>query len=138
MTFSVPYPFGTLVEEDPTMPLGPVEYFAGLFCCDGYGILAQTTFVIADQNNGIHENNLSGNLTIFPNPTDGLVRINLKDMAKLKRICVYTVSGQLVYQENPSHLLSQKTLDLKYLPKGVYFIEVLSDQYKTSKKLIIK
>ena len=138
MTFSVPYPFGTLVEEDPSLPLEPGEYFAGLFCCDAYGLYAQTYFTIADTNNGIHENNFSGNLSIFPNPTNGLVRINLKDMAKMKRICVYTLSGQLVYQENPSHIVSQKTIDLKYLPKGVYFIEALTDQYKTSKKLIIQ
>jgi hypothetical protein len=135
MIFSPPDNLG---ENSTPTNLDPGEYWAGLFCCDAYGLLAQTTFVITDQNSGIRENNLSGNLTIFPNPTDGLVRISLKDMAKLKRICVYTISGQLVYQENPTHFVSQKSIDLKYLPKGVYFLEALTDQYKTSKKLINK
>jgi len=138
MSFSVPYPNGTLLEADPSLPLEPGEYWAGLFCCDGYGVLAQTSFTITDPKSGLQDKSISNKLSIFPNPSDGLVRIKMNDGAKLQKISVYTLSGQVVYQESLNGSVNQKSLDLKQLPKGVYFIEALTDHNKNSKKLIIK
>ena len=125
--------------ENPTpTTLDPGEYWAGLFCCDAYGLLAQTNFVVTDHDSGIRDNSLSDNLSIFPNPTNGLINIRMTDGNNLQRIMVCTLSGQVIYQENINGSVSQKNLVLKQLPKGIYFIQALTDKYKTSKKLIIQ
>lgn len=138
MTFSVPYPNGMLVEADPTLPLGPGEYYAGLFCCDAYGLYAQTSFIVTDKNNGIYDYSLANKLSLFPNPTNGLVNLRMTDGNNLQRITVYNLTGQVIYQEKLAESVNVKTLDLKYLTKGIYFIEALTEKYKSSKKLIIQ
>lgn len=138
MTFSVPYPFGSLMEEDPTLPLAPGEYFAGLFCCDAYGLYAQTSFIVTDENSGIQVSSISNKLNVFPNPTEGMVNIKMTDGNYLQKIKVYTLSGQVIYHEIFNGSVSQKMLDLKHLPKGIYFIEALTEKSKISKKLVVR
>lgn len=138
MKFSVPYPNGTLPEENPDTPLEPGEYWAGLFCCDAYGLYAETSFIVTEFGTGLRPGFITENsLNIFPNPTNGLVNVTTTKMSKLQRIAVYNLTGQLIYQEKLSGV-NQKTLDLKYLNKGVYFIDVYTENFKTSKKLIIQ
>ncbi|HEY3371870.1 MAG TPA: T9SS type A sorting domain-containing protein [Prolixibacteraceae bacterium] len=140
MTFSVPYPFGTLPEQvgrDKPLPAG--EYYAGLFYNDGYGVLAQTSFIIVEVGTGVSpEYNMANRLTLFPNPTSGLVTVKISNTAQLQQITVYNLAGQAVYKEVLKGSVNQKTLDLKHLGKGIYFVEALADNYKTSQKLIIK
>jgi len=138
MTFSVPYALGTLVETDPAATLSVGEFYAGIFYNDGYGILAQTSFSIVAVGTGVApELSLANRLTLFPNPSNGLVTVALSNADKLQGIKVYSLTGQVVYVEILSGTVNQKVLDLK-LKKGIYFLEVVSDKYKASKKLIIK
>lgn len=134
----IPAANGTMVFHYPDdHSLAPGEYWAGLFCCDGYDLYAQTSFIVTGTS-GMQEFKLDGSLSIFPNPTDGLVNINVSDGEKLQRIVVYSLTGQVLYQEKLVGSVSEKTLDLKYLNKGVYFIEIQTEKSKMSKKLIIQ
>lgn len=134
MTFSYPDDYGEN-QTDTSLPVG--EYWAGLFCCDAYDLFAQTSFAVVEEGTGISEFNLENRLSLFPNPTNGLVSIKIANTDKLQRIAVYNLTGQIIYQEKLSGV-NQKTLDLKHLTKGVYFIEALTGKYKTSKKLIVR
>lgn len=138
MTFSVPYPNGTLPEADPSKPLGPGEYYAGLFCCDGYGLYASVSFTVKEIGTGVkHDLKSESSLSIFPNPTSGLVNIKIAVGDKMQKIMVYSITGQIIYEEIPEGTVNQKVLDLK-LMKGIYFLTVSTPKYKTSKKLIIQ
>jgi len=138
MTFSVPYPNGTLPEADATKPLGPGEYYAGLFCCDGYGLYASVSFTVNEIGTGVKQDlKLENGLSIFPNPTSGLVNIKIAVGDKMQKIEVYSITGQIMYEEIPVSTVNQKVLDLK-LDKGIYFLTVSTTKYKTSKKLIIQ
>lgn len=139
MTFGVPYPNGTLPEADPTIALAPGEYYAGLFCCDGYGLYASVSFTVKEIGTGIKQDlKVENSLSIFPNPTSGLVNIKIALGDKMKKLVVYSLTGQILYEEIPTGTVNQKTLDLKHLGKGIYFIEAQTEKYKTSKKLIIQ
>ncbi len=134
MLFSYPDNYG---ENTTTGSLAPGDYWGGLFCCDGYGLYAQATFTVLPEGvNGILELSLANRLTLYPNPSNGLVTVKLADMSKIQRIVVYNVTGQIKYQEKLNGV-NQKTLDLKHLGKGIFFIEAVTEKYKTSKKLII-
>lgn len=130
---------GTMIFHYPDdHSLAPGEYWAGLFCCDGYDLYAQTSFIVTEGASGINEIKFAGNLNIFPNPSGGLVNINISGGEKLQGISVYSLTGQVLYQEKLTGPVEEKTLDLNYLKKGVYFIELLTEKSRISRKLVIQ
>lgn len=75
-------------------------------------------------------------LSIFPNPTEGILRLRLPEEAKQLHITVYNIQGQRVfYQEgvNPKNL----RLDLRSFKEGVYFITAESDGNYYSSKVVL-
>jgi hypothetical protein len=91
-------------------------------------------------NIGIEDVGSNKNIVIFPNPANGIVQINFKNPISVSRLLIENLNGEVVYQEAPKQKLSGiKTIDLSFLPKGVYIVEILtplnSDNCKT--KLII-
>lgn len=76
----------------------------------------------------------------FSNPTDGKVRVWLKNETPGISITIYDISGKLVYQEkihdsSPSE--REITLDTG-LENGLYFMRAESSQWITSGKLLIQ
>ena len=79
----------------------------------------------------VPENDFSNNLVkLFPNPTNGLLNISSK--IDLNAIIIYNTLGQQVYKTN-----YQDNIDLRFLSKGVYFIELKHKDFTTRKQLII-
>lgn len=69
-------------------------------------------------------------LTLYPNPTNGLFRIETES---IKEFRVYNAIGKLVSSVvNPS----TKMVDLSYVSSGIYTIQVLSENGWTAQKLI--
>lgn len=138
--FYIPVTSGTLVFRYPdNHMLEPGEYWAGLFCCDGYELYAQASFVIAEGlPNAVIPVNTSEKLAIFPNPSRGIFSIKTSEGERLQQIKVYSMSGMLLYQEKVTGSDTEKTLDLTKLNKGVYFLEIQTGNFKASKKLIIQ
>lgn len=137
MSYSVPYPNGTWPEDNPETPLVPGEYVAYLFCCDAYTVYASTRFTITEFPTGADQMLTSDDLlSVYPNPTTGMVNLRLKEGRTMQKVAIYTITGQVVYEESLSGTISQKQMDLK-LDKGIYFLEVLSSDSRTSQKLIV-
>ncbi|MCH8904708.1 MAG: T9SS type A sorting domain-containing protein [Bacteroidetes bacterium] len=85
---------------------------------------------------GIEENTLADNVFLYPNPTQGLVNIDLGNLQDVS-IKVLNVSGQLVYhEERINNSIHQFELNE---PAGIYFVEISSaggrQQYKLVKEL---
>ncbi|SOD78061.1 T9SS type A sorting domain-containing protein [Spirosoma fluviale] len=72
-------------------------------------------------------------LQTYPNPTAGLIRW---DEPKLNRLEVMSGSGRLLSSFEPSR--GQQTLDLSYLPDGLYLIRLFSEKRTAVHKLIIQ
>lgn len=72
-------------------------------------------------------------LRVYPNPTSGLVRW---DDPRLTRLDVMNSTGQLVRVVEPSR--GQQTLDLSYLPDGLYLLRLSADRRTVVQKLIIQ
>jgi spore germination protein YaaH len=68
---------------------------------------------------------------LYPNPTNGILNIKTE---KAGRITIYDSLGELIYHSD----LKQNTLDLSCLQlnSGIYFVEIDSENRKTTKKLI--
>ncbi len=60
-------------------------------------------------------------VTIFPNPTTGIINISLTDEIKNTELFVYSITGELKYYK-PSY--NGELIDLSGLKTGVYFIKI--------------
>ncbi|MEN8810085.1 MAG: Omp28-related outer membrane protein [Flavobacteriales bacterium] len=88
----------------------------------------------------INENESSTSLNIYPNPSNGMVNLeyisrNLGDIT----INIINTLGANVYTTNAvSNGSLNKSIDLSQMTKGIYFVNVVSENGTTTKKMIIQ
>jgi len=79
--------------------------------------------------------------SIYPNPSDGRISVELLNSQMSGEVSVKVVNplGQLIYssKENISSLNWKKEFDLSNLARGIYFIELKSQDGFVKKKIII-
>ena len=74
---------------------------------------------------------------IYPNPTTGLINIksNNNDQLPIEEIILFNTVGQSVMKKSNLANQDQIQLDISHLPKGLYFINILSDKGLNTKKI---
>lgn len=73
-------------------------------------------------------------LSIYPNPGEGLLRIKLGDQEQAGRIQVLDISGRVYFNLEIDPLAkADPVVDLRPLPDGVYFVRVGSQVKKYQK-----
>ena len=122
------------------------DYFGGNVSLSGAGdklvVGATTLFTSATKNGFAKVYDLSGvlssdkftqaNFTIYPNPATEVLNIKLQDNAILENVTIYNNLGQKI------KTIKQNTVDVSTLAKGLYFVEVTTNQGKASKKVIVE
>ena len=75
-------------------------------------------------------------MTIYPNPTNGMFSMDFLNVEE-KNIYIYDSMGKLIYNKLnvTAHNIS---VDLSSQPKGIYFVNTISKNKKSSKKLIVE
>jgi uncharacterized repeat protein (TIGR01451 family) len=79
-------------------------------------------------------------LQITPNPTYGRVNIVYNNSkAGSAEIKIFDISGQVVMQTSNEAFSGRysKTIDLSGLPDGLYFVQLLTDNNRVTKKLVL-
>lgn len=89
-------------------------------------------------NNNIAVNELSNeeNISVYPNPSSGIFTINLQNKTSDTKICVYDVLGNCVLNKVYGKDASPK-INLSNQPKGIYFLEIVSDEKRVVQKIIL-
>ena len=89
-------------------------------------------------NTDVNERDNNLNFAIYPNPNKGVfkVQLDLQNTANIE-LEVKSILGKSVYKEeiNNSGMIN-KSLDLSYLKKGIYFISITDDSTSISTKKI--
>jgi len=83
------------------------------------GVLSTEKFIVA-------------NFTIYPNPAKDILTITLENNEILEKVTIYNNLGQKI------KTISQNTVDISNLAKGLYFVEVTTNKGKASKKVIVE
>jgi hypothetical protein len=79
------------------------------------------------------------NVNIYPNPSTGIITVNLPTGKHGSSIFIIDVMGKTVYSENIKNLNFQKhNLNLEHLGQGIYSINVISDEQLSTQKIIIQ
>jgi surface protein len=74
---------------------------------------------------GVSENEFGENTTslkIYPNPTNGIVSIEMDRLSKEEEILVYNIKGLLVKRYTPTFNSTSSQLNLMTLPAGVFIV----------------
>ncbi|WP_309641921.1 T9SS-dependent choice-of-anchor J family protein [Flavobacterium sp.] len=73
---------------------------------------------------------------LYPNPAKNIVTVNVNDAITIQSITIYNPLGQMVKTIPLSALSSSITVDVSQLKAGTYFMEITSNQGKTTKKFV--
>jgi len=109
----------------------------------GFGGGSNGNFIFTRQQvgtAGIVENNATAKiLNLFPNPATNFVNLTFIGGNEFTQISVMDVSGKLVYNNQIRNQgLNQEKINVSNLNKGVYFVSVITEKGKNTKKLIIR
>ena len=75
-------------------------------------------------------------LKIFPNPSQGIFTLENSD-SRIEEIIVFGATGIKVWNQQYSDRSQTQRVDLSSLSKGVYTMKVKTNEYTTSKRVII-
>ncbi len=75
-------------------------------------------------------------VTIFPNPAHKLLHIKLPQNYKIRKILIYNIVGEKVLETSRIGV-SETSIDISTLNKGVYMLKTISGKQTISKKLMI-
>jgi hypothetical protein len=88
--------------------------------------LSNVTITWAPATSGIQNNELENLISIYPNPSTGLVNIKFDKSINAKYLSVTSADGKLLYTEQIGQSYpSEKVLDLNKLNDGLYYMEII-------------
>ena len=102
-----------------------------------YLLKTDTSGNITSTENYLSENKLS--LNIYPNPVHSILSINSKD-SKVNQYSykLRNVFGQIILNKNEKFIREflLETIDLSFLPNGLYFLETMVDGHRNIDKIV--
>lgn len=105
------------------------------------GVFSIPTGLIACQTTGINTQSKNVDLTIFPNPSNGIFNLNINTTTvKELEIKVLNSIGQVVFAKNNFNNIVNinEQIDLSNNASGIYFVTVTTEKSITTQKLIIQ
>ena len=88
---------------------------------------------------GIQEIDISSQLRIFPNPSNGVFTLKIESLSpKNITVNIISIQGQVVYNRAFNSNSITENIDLSLLSKGVYFVNVLDHNSNKIKKIFIR
>jgi len=77
--------------------------------------------------------------SVFPNPSNGLITINLRNFYSEVNVTVYDVVGKIIFSKSINPEINPTTeVDLSNYSKGIYIIEVSDGETNLKDKLILR
>lgn len=102
------------------------------FAFDNFRLFSDTTLSTVDVN-------LENGITLYPNPSNGIITLEKGNTLTLNNATVYSILGAQVATFDLSTMSTSKTLDLTSLKSGIYMIKISGqDGTITTKKIIIE
>lgn len=97
----------------------------------GYGI---PNFKNALESLGTNEFSTLKNIALFPNPFSQKIHLSLPKSNATAEVTIYSLLGRKVYHQKVS--TKESTLNLEKLNKGLYIIEIISNDKLMTRKII--
>ena len=75
---------------------------------------------------------------MYPNPTSGMITLNIKAKNNAVTVQVIDAMGKIVYAQSYTGNMLKKSFDFSSLSKGVYTLSVINGSERTQEKLVIQ
>ncbi len=85
----------------------------------------------------VNEEELNGSISLYPNPATSTFYIKNGSFINLKKAVIYDISGRLISNVDISNTSRIKTIDVTGVSKGVYFVNIHSDNAMITRKMIL-
>lgn len=82
--------------------------------------------------------NLDNQLTLYPNPSNGLITLSYNGNKSLQQAVVMDVNGKLIKRVDLTTFQDNHNFDLSALAIGMYFIQIEIEDTVVTKKILIK
>lgn len=87
--------------------------------------------------NNINTVNGIEKITLYPNPTSGVFKINIPAKSKLKSVEITSYTGQIIYTRKfKDYEVYIVEIDLSDQNPGMYFVNIISDKIEKRLKII--
>lgn len=86
---------------------------------------------------GVEDFTLLKDITIAPNPSNGIFTIGKNSMTPINKIRVFDINAKLIQEINPDYKNESNSIDLTGLNRGLYFMEISNDNDQVVKKIVI-
>ena len=94
---------------------------------------------VSKQSSGISNVSMANAISIYPNPSNGNVSIDLSKLqSETIQIQILNFVGQTVYETPQITKNDKELLNLSYLSKGMYMVRIYSEQGTVIKKIILE
>jgi PKD repeat protein len=81
--------------------------------------------------------NPAESIRIYPNPTTGIIFVDLKGVTEDVEVRVTSLQGQLIHKGVITSAQKVGTLDLSAYPGGIYLIELIGRQFVETRKIML-
>jgi len=117
---------------------GDITFYASVNAANGNGfssgdIIYKTSKKIFSSANRISD--YSDALRLYPNPSEGLVNIEVSSLSTVRNLLIYNEKGQEVKRLSLSS--GNQQIDLSILPKGLYFLRLQEGESIRFQKLVL-
>ena len=85
---------------------------------------------------GVTSNTIEDTIVLYPNPAKNTINIDVVSGVIIQSISVYNPLGQLIKTLTANEINASLAIDVTALKTGTYFMEINSNQGKTTKKFI--
>jgi len=93
-------------------------------------------FAIVIKSTGIAESAM-GNISVYPNPTGGELRIEMCDMRyEICDIAIFDTFGRKLQVSNLKSQISNHQIDISHLPTGIYFLRIQTENGVVVQKVV--
>jgi len=140
----IPAISGTVAPNQPLSNFNnlPADGIWNLYVFDGYNgdggsinSFSLSFCNVAVANLSVNQNKAL-QVSVYPNPTKGIININLADANSDKTILnLYDIQGRKILSKESHN--SQETLNIENLSDGIYMLSIESGNLKTTKKVIL-
>jgi N-acetylneuraminic acid mutarotase len=76
----------------------------------------------------------NNSISISPNPTSGIINIDLANKSEQTNISIFNTLGKLIYHKQARN---KSSIDLSLQAKGIYFVKITTKEHTITKKIIL-
>jgi len=119
------------------VPTNVQEFTIAVSATDAFGLKVSDEYLLNVKSLNSNISNIKiDNVIVHPNPTNGIVNINILGKTVKGKILVTDISGKVIISKNISG--KQNVIDISNFASGLYFINIETDNGTVRKKVIKK